>query len=62
MNLSYRKKEALNKLNNEEIYTNISPKYINESSDENVEKMVETFIDFFRKIDGQDKEDDDEYN
>lgn len=61
MNLSYRKKEALNKLNNEEIYTSISPKYINESSDEKVEKMVETFIDFFRKIDGQDKEGNDEY-
>ncbi|WP_436866394.1 hypothetical protein [Staphylococcus pseudoxylosus] len=61
MNLSYRKKEALNKLNNEDIYINISPKYINESSDKKVEKMAETFIDFFRKIDGQDKEDNDEY-
>lgn len=46
MNLSYRKKEALNKLNNEDIYINISPKYINESSDKKVEKMAETFIDF----------------
>ncbi|MDW8798654.1 hypothetical protein BU103_10945 [Staphylococcus xylosus] len=61
MNLSYRKKEALNKLNNEDIYINISPKYINKSSDEKVEKMAETFIDFFRKIDEQNKEENDGY-
>lgn len=29
MNLNYRKKEALNKLDNEGIYINISSKYIN---------------------------------
>ena len=61
MNLSYRKKAALNKLNNEDIYINISPKYINKSSDEKVEKMAETFIDFFRKIDEQNKEENDGY-
>ncbi|MGY0414023.1 hypothetical protein ACW5YJ_12405 [Staphylococcus sp. mip270_02] len=61
MNLNYRKKEALNKLDNEGIYINISSKYINESSDEKVEKMAETFIDFFRKLDEHDKEDNDEY-
>lgn len=61
MNLSDRKKEALNKLENENIHTSISSKYIEQSSDETVEKMAETFINFFENFDKQEKDDKNEY-
>lgn len=56
MCLSNRKMEALNKLRNEGIQTSISPSHIRKSSDETVEKMAETFISFFEKLEEQKNE------